>query len=246
MRIFWLHKGAGEERKGDVSKNEKKAVGNKMENKIKAEKRKERRKERRKKRKEKKLKKKGKAKKQKTVKGNKKGNGKNKKMKHQQKKKKIGKKKDMKKRKGRKGRRRKIRNRQFSSRQDDSTCKDVVCLNNLLQVLKVNKDTVTNFFKQKNRMDRRMGVITNKLNKSNKTNTSMTSLASSLGGSTAVASRSPICSGTYNSTTGNEVTQSHDVGCDVDWIIFAGTEYLHQLVLLLHQHQAGLQLLSVF
>ena len=84
-------------------------------------------------------------------------------------------------------------------------CQDVECLNTLLQVTKINRDTVKNFLRQRKRMVARLGVIENKVNKSNKTSTSMSTLANALGGSSAVKSSSPICGGRYNSTTATDV-----------------------------------------
>ena len=60
-------------------------------------------------------------------------------------------------------------------------CQDIQCLSTLVQVLKMNKDTVQNFIKQKKRMSARLSVIANKKNKSSKTSGSTTSLANSLG-----------------------------------------------------------------
>ena len=84
-------------------------------------------------------------------------------------------------------------------------CQDVECLNTLLQVTKINRDTVKNFLRQRKRMVARLGVIENKVKKSNKTSTSMSTLANALGGSSAVKSSSPICGGRYNSTTATDV-----------------------------------------
>ena len=63
-----------------------------------------------------------------------------------------------------------------------SSCKDVSCLNNLLQVLKVDKDTVQNFMQQKKRIDKKLSLAGNKKGKSNVTASAKSSLESSLGG----------------------------------------------------------------
>ena len=57
------------------------------------------------------------------------------------------------------GKRGKVENiRKETSRQDSSTCKGISCLNSLLKVLKINKDTVVNFIAQRNRMYRNLNT----------------------------------------------------------------------------------------
>ena len=55
------------------------------------------------------------------------------------------------------------------------------------------------------------------MGKSNKTNASMSSLANSLGGTTALKSSSPICSGRYNSSTAEEVSVENETYASVKW-----------------------------
>ena len=73
-------------------------------------------------------------------------------------------------------------------------------MNNLLQVLKIDKDTVQNFMQQKNRIDKRLSLADNKKGKSNVTARAMESLAESLGGSEALKNNRPVCHGRYNIT----------------------------------------------
>merc|ERR1712013_695814 len=102
--------------------------------------------------------------------------------------------KKMKQRNKKKGKKKK--NRQGQQRQ--TNCQNITCLNNLLQVLKINKDTVQNFIQQKKRMDSRLTLAGNKGNKSSKTNASLTLLANSLGGTKSLTKSAPICAGRYN------------------------------------------------
>merc|ERR1712227_407393 len=54
------------------------------------------------------------------------------------------------------------KNKQRQSTNNSSVgCQDIECLNKLVQVLKMNKDTVQNFIKQKKRMLARLSVIAN-------------------------------------------------------------------------------------
>merc|ERR1712106_1185102 len=78
------------------------------------------------------------------------------------------------------------------------TCQNITCLNNLLKVLKINKDMVQNFMQQKNRMDARLKLAGKKGNKSSTTNASLDLLSGSLGGINALSKSSPICAGRYN------------------------------------------------
>merc|ERR1712227_564141 len=58
------------------------------------------------------------------------------------------------------------KNKQRQSTNNSSVgCQDIECLNKLVQVLKMNKDTVQNFIKQKKRMLARLSVIANKKKK---------------------------------------------------------------------------------
>ena len=85
----------------------------------------------------------------------------------------------------------------------------------MLEVLKVDKDTVQNYIQQKRRLDSRLslaGLLEAKskyLNvffagkngdKSGDFNETMKLLNSSIGGGRALARNSPICAGRYNST----------------------------------------------
>merc|ERR1712227_21421 len=58
----------------------------------------------------------------------------------------------------------KNKNRQLTNNSSVG-CQDIECLNKLVQVLKMNKDTVQNFIKQKKRMLARLSVIANKKKK---------------------------------------------------------------------------------
>ena len=73
-----------------------------------------------------------------------------------------------------------------------STCSEISCLNNLLQVLKVDKDTVQNFIQQKKRMESKLGLLSNKNNKSSNMNASLEHLAMALGGNQSLRKDSEI------------------------------------------------------
>ena len=150
----------------------------------------------------------------KTKSGKRKNNGKIKKSKNKKKNRKVNKnnKKKMKKNKKNKERkkmrkvkkRRKIKKRK--NKQDSSDeCKDVECLNTMVQVLRMNRDAVTNFLKQRKRLVSRISLLSNKASKNNKTNASLSHLEDALGGSTTLKSSSPICGGRYNSTSATQV-----------------------------------------
>ena len=85
------------------------------------------------------------------------------------------------------------------------TCSEISCLNNLLQVLKVDKDTVQNFIQQKKRMDTRLKLLLNKNNKSSKVNESLDHLAIALGGNASLRNNTPVCGGRYNNSDAEEV-----------------------------------------
>lgn len=87
-------------------------------------------------------------------------------------------------------------------------CQDIECLNNLVLVLKIKKDQVKNFLKQRKRMVSRLGIIEKKFEKSNKSLAPLSSLMDALGGSNTVKSNSPICSASYNSSTALKASQS--------------------------------------
>ena len=117
------------------------------------------------------------------------------KTKKDKKKRKKGKRKNKKKRrKGKWTKKRKIQSRQSSS------CQNISCLNNLLQVLKIDKDTVQNFMQQKKRIDKKLSLATSKQGKSNVTGSAMASLQKSLGGAEALKNNRPVCHGRYNIT----------------------------------------------
>ena len=81
-----------------------------------------------------------------------------------------------------------------------SSCQNISCLNNLLQVLKIDKDTVQNFMQQKKRIDKKLSLATNKQGKSNVTGSALESLQKSLGGADALKNNRPVCHGRYNIT----------------------------------------------
>ena len=91
-----------------------------------------------------------------------------------------------------------------------STCSNVSCLNNLLQVLKVDKDTVQNFMQQKKRMDTRLKLLSNKNNKSSKVNESLDHLAAALGGNQSLRNNTPVCGGRYNNSQAQEVGEGRE------------------------------------
>ena len=86
-----------------------------------------------------------------------------------------------------------------------SGCNNISCLNNLLQVLKIDKDTVANFLKQKKRLESNLNLMSSKSNKSSKVNDSLTHLALALGGELALRNSSPVCGGRYNNSVAQEV-----------------------------------------
>ena len=105
-----------------------------------------------------------------------------------------------KKRKGKK-----IKKKRMGKQNSTESCQDVECLNTLVQVLRMNKDAVTNFLKQRKRLVSRLAILASKADKSNKVNASLTHLTDALGGSTALKINSPICGGRYNSSSATEV-----------------------------------------
>ena len=80
------------------------------------------------------------------------------------------------------------------------TCSEISCLNNLLQVLKIDKDTVQNFMQQKKRLDKKLNLASNKKGKSNVTGETVAALRKSLGGEKALKNNRPVCHGRYNIT----------------------------------------------
>merc|ERR1712025_950339 len=107
---------------------------------------------------------------QKTKKKNSKKNSKKRKERISEKKKNKERGRKVKKTKGRKrrklnlesGRKNPNKNKNRQSTNNSSVgCQDIECLNKLVQVLKMNKDTVQNFIKQKKRMLARLSVIAN-------------------------------------------------------------------------------------
>ena len=84
-------------------------------------------------------------------------------------------------------------------------CNNITCLNNLLEVLKVDKDTVQNYMQRKRRLDARLRLAGAKQKKSSAVNETITYLTSAFGGETALARKSPICAGRYNSSKAQEV-----------------------------------------
>ena len=111
--------------------------------------------------------------------------------------------------KARKGRRKKTDSRVNTPRVNlkvtRGSCENITCLNNLMQVMKINKDTVQNFLQQKNRTDSKIKIAVSKGKKSGKTNESLALLGKSLGGEPAISKSSPVCGGRYNSTVANTV-----------------------------------------
>merc|ERR1712228_957520 len=94
--------------------------------------------------------------------------------------------------------------RRKSSKQSTGSCQNVTCLNTLLQVLKIDKDTVQNFIQQKKRIDSRLSLAGKKGNKSDSTDATMKLLSASLGGTKALTKNAPICAGRYNESKGME------------------------------------------
>merc|ERR1711971_670209 len=83
-------------------------------------------------------------------------------------------------------------------------CNNITCLNDMLEVLKIDKDTVQNFIQQKKRLDSRLSLAGKKGDKSGDLNTTLKLLVESFGGERALARKSPICAGRYNSTKAND------------------------------------------
>merc|ERR1719222_76734 len=79
-------------------------------------------------------------------------------------------------------------------------CNDISCLNDMLEVLKIDKDMVQNYIEQKKRLDARLSLAGKNGDKSGDFNETMKLLNSSIGGGRALARNSPICAGRYNST----------------------------------------------
>ena len=95
------------------------------------------------------------------------------------------------------------RNKKSKTRQN-SSCQNITCLNNLLQVLKIDKDTVQNFMQQKKRIDKKLSLAASKKGKSNVTSKAQATLATSLGGTGALKNNCPMCRGRYNVTDGDK------------------------------------------
>ena len=104
-----------------------------------------------------------------------------------------------KKRRNRGGKRQRKSKKKTKLRQS-SSCQNISCLNNLLQVLKIDKDTVQNFMQQKKRLDKKLNLASNKKGKSNVTGETVAALRKSLGGEKALKNNRPVCHGRYNIT----------------------------------------------
>ena len=130
---------------------------------------------------------------------NKKGN-KNKKRNKNKKKKNRRRKKKSKKARRNKNKSKRRQGKTAKKTRQNPSCQNISCLNNLLQVLKIDKDTVQNFMQQKKRIDKKLSLAGNKKGKSNVTSSAMTSLAKSLGGTEALKNDRPVCHGRYNVT----------------------------------------------
>ena len=89
-----------------------------------------------------------------------------------------------------------------------TTCKNITCLNDMLEALKIDKDTVQNFIQQKRRLDARLLLAVKKREKSDDFETTRDYLVSSLGGEKALANHSPICAGKVNTTRARNVRQN--------------------------------------
>ena len=103
--------------------------------------------------------------------------------------------------------------RKSNTRKGRNSCQDIQCLNNLLKVLKIDKDTVQNFIQQKKRIDSRIRLAgsyiiyelflqsffltfsENKRNKSNTVSSSLELLEDSLGGTKLLNNGTPVCAG---------------------------------------------------
>lgn len=129
-----------------------------------------------------------------------------------QKSRKTKKKKDMKKSSKKKkntktkkrGKKRRKSQKRYPTARQDSSCKNVTCLNTMVQVMKIRKDQVKNFLKQNIRITKKLTLAGNKGNKSSNVNTSLSSLQDSLGGETALSKNRAVCHGKYNITEANE------------------------------------------
>lgn len=91
-------------------------------------------------------------------------------------------------------------NRRKEKIRETSSCHNLMCLNNLALVLKIDKDTVQNFMQQKIRIDRRLRLIHSKGGKNKLTMEAMLTLQESLGGADALKNNRPFCWGRYNTT----------------------------------------------
>ena len=92
----------------------------------------------------------------------------------------------------------------------DNSCKNVTCLNTMLQVMKIKKDQVKNFLKQNIRITKKLALAGNKGSKSSNVNSSISSLASSLGGESALSNNRAVCHGKYNITEANEGSELYN------------------------------------
>ena len=154
-----------------------------------------------------------------TKKRNRKGKNVKKKSKNIKKKRNNGKKNKNDKKKNRKNRKKRRKNRKKKRRngkdkkkkktskwkkkkklRQSSSCQNISCLNNLLLVLKIDKDTVQNFMQQKKRIDKKLNLSNSKKGKSNVTAQAKASLQNSLGGEKALNNNRPVCHGRYNIT----------------------------------------------
>ena len=88
-----------------------------------------------------------------------------------------------------------------------SSCRNVTCLNTMLQVLKINKDQVQNFLKQNIRITKKIALAGSKGSKSSNVKSSLSSLMSSLGGESALKNNRAVCHGKYNITDANEANE---------------------------------------
>ena len=101
---------------------------------------------------------------------------------------------------GKRNKRKRKNQRKNKKLRQSSSCQNISCLNNLLQVLKIDKDTVQNFMQQKKRIDKKLSLATSKQGKSNATGLAVASLQKSLGGAEALKNNRPVCHGRYNIT----------------------------------------------
>merc|ERR1712130_147549 len=86
----------------------------------------------------------------------------------------------------------------------EGNCNNITCLNDMLEVLKIDKDMVQNFIQQKKRLDSRLSLAGKKGGKSGDLNETIGYLKKSFGGDRALERNSPICAGRYNSTKAND------------------------------------------